>query len=377
MATTERFSLKDHLFNEPKVQALAKRIAAVHPEFDAKRFIRAVVAGFPERELMDRARHITAVLGTQLPADYRTAVGILLRSLPPALDPTLTDGDFGDFIYLPFGYYVAEHGLGPSDLAFSLAALREITTRFSMEFPLRPFLVEYPEDTLATLRTWVDDEHYHVRRLVSEGTRPFLPWAPRVNLAPPDTIGLLDSLHTDPTRYVTRSVANHLNDLAKRDPELVIGTLTSWRQRGEQRERELAFMTRHALRTLVKDGHLGALSVLGFETPEIRVSDFRLSPATVRLGGGVGFECTVTSASRRSQRLLIDYVLWFRKANGALAPKTHKLTRLELAPGESVEVRKQHPLRPMTTRTLHPGTHRIELQINGHKFDSSEFELVL
>ncbi|MEY8839420.1 hypothetical protein AB9K41_10370, partial [Cribrihabitans sp. XS_ASV171] len=122
----------------------------------------------------------------------------------------------------------------------------------------------------------VDHSHYHVRRLVSEGTRPRLPWGQGVSLAITDPLPLLDRLHADPTRYVTRSVANHLNDIARTDPHTVLDRLARWREEGRQRPEERDWIERHALRGLVKAGHEGALAHLGFD-PDARIAvDFAL-----------------------------------------------------------------------------------------------------
>jgi hypothetical protein len=51
----------------------------------------------------------------------------------------------------PYAEYVARHGYTAEDLEFSLATLREITTRFSAEPADRPFLDIYRDHKLATL----------------------------------------------------------------------------------------------------------------------------------------------------------------------------------------------------------------------------------
>jgi 3-methyladenine DNA glycosylase AlkC len=97
---------------------------------------------------------------------------------------------------------------------------------------------------------------------------------------------LLDALHADPTRYVTRSVANHLNDIAKIAPERVLATLADWKARGVQDARELAWMRKHALRTLVKQGHPGAMAALGYDPDApVHVVGFTVDPETPLIGG--------------------------------------------------------------------------------------------
>ncbi|MDC2952644.1 hypothetical protein, partial [Streptomyces heilongjiangensis] len=254
-----RLALKDQLFTREKVERVADEIARAHPGFAAAAFATAVLARFPHLELKARISWMATCLADHLPDDFRTAGGILIRSLPAPVDPALSDGDFGDFIYAPHAEYLARHGCTSEDLAFSLAGLREITTRFSAEFAIRPLLDAFPERVLGTLREWTDDEHYHVRRLCSEGTRPRLPWARNLTLPPDTGLPLLDRLFTDSTRYVTRSVANHVNDFSRKDPDLALGTLERWWESGRQHPREMAYVIRHAARTLLRAEHPRAL----------------------------------------------------------------------------------------------------------------------
>src|SRR5829696_7782111 len=128
-------------------------------------------------------------------------------------------------------------------------------------FGIRPFLDLFPGQVLATLQVWTEDAHYHVRRLCSEGTRPRLPWALSLTLPHDVGIPLLDRLFADPTRYVTRSVANHVNDISKKDPELALDTLERWRSSGLQHQREMGYVIRHAARTLVRAGHPRAVDL--------------------------------------------------------------------------------------------------------------------
>ena len=175
-------SLKDELFNKKKVQQLATQFAAADPDFDASLFVRTVMQTLLSCELKERIGCIADALARQLPEDFKKAATVIVAALPPPLDPTKTDNDFGDFIYAPLGEYVARHGNTADHVQLALQTLREITQRFSMEDAIRTFLQSYPRETMEVLRSWVIDEQYHVRRLVSEGTRPRLPWSTRLDL---------------------------------------------------------------------------------------------------------------------------------------------------------------------------------------------------
>jgi 3-methyladenine DNA glycosylase AlkC len=86
---------------------------------------------------------------------------------------------------------------------------------------------------LAILSDWAKDENPHVRRLVSEGTRPRLPWTMQLKPFiedPRPVLKLLEKLKTDPVLMVRRSVANNLNDIAKDNPDLVVKTLRRWKK---------------------------------------------------------------------------------------------------------------------------------------------------
>ena len=245
-----------------------------------------------------------------------------------------------------------------------------------MEDAIRTFINGYPDETLAELALWSIDSNYHVRRLVSEGTRPLLPWSGRIFIDATTPLPFLETLHADPTRYVTRSVANHLNDIARKKPAIVLETLHRWKQLGKQHPAELNWMTRHALRTLVKRGHPQALQLLGFNAiPKIAVTDFEIATPQIRPKDAVEFSFSVTA--QRAESLVIDFVIEFVKANGTLSPKVHKLKQLSLKKGQSAVISKRHVLRAnATTYTLYPGTHFLTLQINGQPFGRLSFELL-
>ena len=133
------------------------------------------------------------------------------------------------FIYLPHVFFVAKFGVGHFEA--SMRAQYELTQRFTAEYSIRGFLERYPERTLARLREWAGDANAHVRRLVSEGTRPRLPWAPRLRAFqddPQPVLELLELLKDDPELYVRRSVANNLNDIGKDNPTALIDTCRHW-----------------------------------------------------------------------------------------------------------------------------------------------------
>ena len=374
--TEKQFSLKDELFNKTKVKKISNELKRAYTGFDQTQFEKDVLKEFPKLELMERIIWIRDCLRTHLPNDYKNAVQIILKSLPPELDPKKTDNDFGEFIYAPYGYFVAEYGCTKADLKFSLKALEELTKRFSMEGPIRDFVNAFPKETYAVVEKWSRAKQYHVRRLASEGTRPFLPWAGRIKTDPKQAVTILDTLHSDTTRYVTRSVANHMNDLSKIEPGLVVKTLKRWQKAGEQDEKEMQFIVKHSLRTLVKEGNMDALKLLGFKAPQVTVTNLKLTPKNIKTGQSLTLTFDIETNANKLQKLVIDYVIHFRKAKGHTAPKVYKISQIELKPGEKITIEKKHPLKLMSTRTLYPGIQTFELQINGQSFGKKDFKIV-
>ena len=368
------FSLKDQLFNARTLKLLTRGLVTANPEFPAAEFERDVLAGFDGRELKERINWIVTCLGDHLPVEFPAALAMLKRALPPPLDPRRTDDDFGQFIWVTPGEYVARHGCEDRYVKRALAFLGESTKRFTAENAIRPFLNRYPDEAMVFVRKCATHRNYHVRRLASEGIRPLLPWAERVRLPAADVVDVLDVLHADPTRYVTRSVANTLNDLSRGDPDLVVDTLTRWREAGRQDESELDWMTRHALRTLTRQDHPAALSMLGFPLqPEVSGLAVDM-PGRVRVGDDV--RCGVTFESGAAQKLLVALRVHFLKANGSWSPKVFTVSKADFGEREAVSLGKKLSFRPMTTRTLYPGAHRIEVMVNGRVEATQDFELI-
>lgn len=367
------FSLKDQLFNAETVADLARE-HAVLPGFDAARFQAEVMAGLSPLGLLERLEHIADCLQAQLPASFPAMADALEVAMPPELDPTLGDNDFGRFIHAVPGILAVRHGLEDHrDRALDL--LYAATKRFSMEFYIRPFLNRWPDDTLARLDAWCGDDNYHVRRLVSEGTRPRLPWAANITLDPLEPLRFLDRLHADPTRYVTRSVANHLNDISKIAPDVVVSRLRAWQDEARQDDKELDWITRHALRTAVKRGDAVALELLGYR-PDMKMKvDLQLAEKTVKIGSDLGIEVRLLSS--RSGPVLVDYRITFHRPGGRRGEKVFKLRSARLEANAPLTLSKTHRLKgDATTFTLHPGPHELIVQVNGVDRARAAFELV-
>lgn len=354
-------------------RTIARTIAAVSPRFNEQAFVQSVLEGYDDLALMPRAWKIAHALRRYLPGDYEQALAILLASLDRQSKRTVVSG-MGAFVFLPHVFFVAEYGLDHFEA--SMRAQYLLTQRFTAEFSIRRYLERHQAATLARLAEWTTDPSEDVRRLVSEGTRPRLPWAPRLRAFQDDprpVLALLERLKDDASLYVRRSVANSLNDIGKDHPDVLVETATRWLEHATEERR---WIIRHALRSAVKRGEAGALRVLGFgDKAVVAVEKVRITPSRLPIGSSVGIMCEVASQASGVQRLLVDLRVHYVKANGKPSPKVFKLKTVELAPKQTIAFSKTLALTQLTTRTHYPGLHRIELLVNGHAYPLGAFHV--
>jgi 3-methyladenine DNA glycosylase AlkC len=353
---------------------IADMVERVFPEFDRELFLQSALDGYGELELTPRARHISDALAQVLPSDRDRAIRIIVDSLGPEIGWDELTG-MESFLFLPYVFFVADHGLDCFET--SMRAQYVLTKRFTAEFSIRAFIERYPKETLERLGEWARDPNVHVRRLVSEGTRPRLPWAARLpsfQEDPSPVLELLEVLKDDRDEYVRRSVANNLNDISKDHPELVVEVTSRWwLEASEDRKR----LVRHALRTLVKAGNAGALAVLGFSADSpIEIRAASCTPDVIEIGEKVRIEVDLENTSDQDAGALIDLRIYFVKANGSTSPKVFKGAELTLEARGVATVRKLISLAQHTTRKHYAGAHRVEVMINGVAHPGAEFEIV-
>lgn len=364
---------------------MADHLARVAPDFhetgfDDYGFIAYATYGLDDLELKQRSNRICDALERYLPNDFQTAANILVASLEPSSDISLSDMETGitqqgirGWPVAPMADYIARRG--QHDVALSLGVLKEMTTRSSSEFAIRPFLDNHTQTTLKIITPWCRDDNEHVRRLVSEDTRPRLPWGMRLHQFvkdPAPVVTLLERLRDDPSEYVRRSVANNLNDMAKDHADMVADLAQRWIRDAPP---ERARLIRHGLRTLIKAGHPGALAALGYGPARIALARFEILTPAITLGGAVEFSLALSSTAKSNQPLIIDYAVHHMRANGRATPKVFKWKTVTLKPGEILNATRRHAIRPITTRRYYPGQHRVEVLINGHVFGGADFDL--
>ena len=354
--------LKDH-FDRSYLTRLVDEIQKYEPAFPKRKMLSFVFdAHWEQKELKQRMRHISHAMREYLPADYESALHILRQAAP----------QFGGFEAMFFPDFVEVYGLDEWDL--SLSALEHFTKYSSSEFAVRPFILQDQQRMMRQMKRWAASKNHHVRRLASEGSRPRLPWAmalPQFKKDPAPTLPLLEKLKEDPSEYVRRSVANHLNDISKDHPEIVIDIAKQW-IKGKP---ETQWIVKHASRTLLKQGEPEVLALFGYQAPVgIHVQGFQITPQVIAQGEDVQFEFELVSDSGELGLLRLEYAIDFVRQRGPASRKVFKISEGSVS-RKSRAYSRRHSFQPISTRKYYPGTHQITIIVNGQEMIDDQFEL--
>ncbi len=366
MTAQENKNAFKHQINHDVVKKIAKALSEQEKTFESSKFIH-LNKKIQNLELKARVQLISQSLAQCLPASYPQALKIILKSCG-SKDPALM---LSGFELWPYTEFIQTYGL--HHFKISMNALSKLTLLFTAEFAVRPFFVKYEKETYTYLLKLTSSKNVHHRRWASEGSRPLLPWGLKLQNAvknPERGLLILEKLKFDKELYVRKSVANHLNDLSKSHPDLVIATLNRWLKTAPAKhQKSILWIQHHALRTLIKRGYKPALKSIGYgNQPKLKIQSISLNQSTFKIGDTLHFKFKLKSLSQKTQKLVIDYSLHFRKRNGKTTEKVFKFKKVVLHTNETLVFEKNHNLKKITTRVFYSGLHCIEIQINGHKW---------
>ncbi|WP_299999742.1 DNA alkylation repair protein [uncultured Cedecea sp.] len=360
-----------HAFNEALLQQMAASISRYLPSFHSAAFL-AIAPLLTDREMKARVHLIRDTLAAELPENYPDALNILIS--------VLKDNQLRGFSVWPIAEFIQTYGIEYPDI--SLDALAIVTQFFTSEWAVRPFIKRYPQQTMMFLLDCARSENVDIRRWASEGTRPRVPWGellPAFIQDPSATREILEALKFDPELYVRKSVANHLNDITKDNPDYVIQLLTRWKQQASPAGlKNIDWIIKQALRTLIKAGHPGALSLIGVQFgAKVELTEFTVKKRKIRLNESLEFTTQLRSLSDQPQNIVLDYILHFMKANNTTSPKVFKLRTFSLPPDSVIRIDKKHTIKKITTRQYYEGIQYIEIQVNGKVLHKEEWLLEL
>ncbi|AEK24133.1 conserved hypothetical protein [Capnocytophaga canimorsus] len=216
-------------FGANLAEFLAQKIQKIYPKFDSEHFIQDTESKTIGQTYTQRVASLAELLKNYLPADYKEALTILFAILGEE-NPNQT-GMFTHFYWiLPIGKFVQEYGLNNFEL--SMKAIEEITKRNTGEYAVRPYIRKHPQAALEIVKIWAKSPNFHLRRLASEGLRPKLPWASKLDTFienPTPVFEVLELLKEDEILFVKKSVANHLTDWLKVNRQAVLPLIERWK----------------------------------------------------------------------------------------------------------------------------------------------------
>lgn len=354
------------LYNNNYITLLATTLKNVQRDFDTQIFYKDVFSNkFDVLSLKERMTHIAIVLHRHLSQNYLEALIVLKQTFQ-----AMNRRD----LYLQnmvFSEYVALYGLDAFEE--SLEALRVFTVNSSSEFAIRTFLAHDESKTLHMLLEFAKESNEHVRRLASEGTRPRLPWAnkfPSFIRNPEKTYQILALLKDDVSAYVRKSVANHINDIAKDNPHYVTKLISSWYGDNEVRNK----MLKHAARTLLKKGDTQILELFGYRyNPDITLKQF-IVDSQVQIGEELFFTLELVSHQPLGN-VRLEYQLEFVRKNTKKSSKNFHIFS-GIIPQSSRLFTIKYSFRPITTRKYYVGEHTLSIILNGVVIAKKRFDLV-
>ncbi len=369
-----------NVFNRALIKSMAQQLYSTDSNFSQQAFIRRACRGLEYLEFKARSQHIADALQEYLPSDYRRLCEVVVRSLhpddcAPLQHLKMSEEGIRGWAILPLAECVAQRA--GRDFELAMNTLAHLSCRFTAEFAVRRLINQDPKRALNIIAKWSESTNFHIRRLASEGSRPRLPWGQQIPVwieDPSPLLPILATMRSDPSDYVRKSVANHLNDISKDHPQLLLRTLRPWRQGASDATERLI---RHACRTLIKQGNLKALQLIGCRPVTLRAARLSIKSARVAMGDAVEFHFQGDREGEGDAQLEVDYVMHFVKKSGATREKVFKWKRFHSLAGGQIQLTKKHSFKPITTRNYYPGTHKISVQINGHTVAESEFELVV
>ncbi|TDQ37176.1 DNA alkylation repair protein [Aureibacillus halotolerans] len=350
-------ALKD-VYSHDFLTGFAQTVASAYAPFDPDAFVTAILTDdWSDMALKQRMRRITMTLGEHLPDTYEDALHVLY-----SIDEKCTG-----FPYLFFPDFVEVHGQKDEHWESSMVALARFTQRSSAEFAVRPFLLQQPERMVAQMIDWASHQNEHVRRLASEGSRPRLPWGqalPMFKNDPSPVLPILETLKADPSLYVRKSVANHLNDIAKDNPEIVIQTARRWMGTSPETD----WIVRHGCRTLIRKALPEVLQLFGYADASsdlISAADITITPDELSIGDECVLDYDITLQPGEPAYVRIEYGIDFVKARGTTSRKLFLLSDKTVDGGARLTGKRTHRWADLTTRKHYPGDHRVSLLING------------
>lgn len=355
-----------NLININTAKSISSLLEKEIKDFDSTKFLKNISSEIDSLELKERVRLISKNIYDCTVESYPK----ILKSFEKIID------DHKGFSLWPISQFIEEYGIQEhSHLPITFKTLGFLTTKFTAEFAIRPYINKYEIQTYKQLNIWAKSSDEHHRRLASEGCRPNLPWGGKlvnINNLLAKNLDILETLKFDDSEYVRKSVSNHLNDISRVDQKFFLKTIKEWHKQKVNKK-----LIRHSLRTLLKAGNEKALDLLGYKkNANIKANITSLSPKKISEDEKLTIKFSLHNNEKKNQPILLDLVILYPMKNGKYSKKIFRIKDTTLKPNDTIYLEKLYHFKKVTTRKHYPGDHFIKLQINGNEFDEVKFKLI-
>lgn len=354
--------LKNEL-NFSYLKAIAVEIEKIDSKKNSIHFLENVRTDWEEMEFKDRYQKIASQLGQSLNGSYSEQLEKV----------KIIGANFTRLKGFAFPDFIRQYGL--KDFNISLDALAYLTEFSTSEFAIRPFIEADPGKVFDKIKEWGKDKNEHIRRLSSEGIRPFLPWSQRIpflNENPKLILNTIATLKNDPSLYVRISVANTLNDLSKIDEDLTIQFLKANRGKSVY----IDWVLKKGMRTLLKEGNQKVLGCFDYDSEGIQLKSFKLNSNTLKRNETLLFSFEVSNDSKVNKKVRLEYHLFFVKKSGSKNKRVFQLFDGVLKPGGQRNIAKKYSFKDLSTRKHYYGEHELKISLNGTPVLESKFDYI-
>ena len=364
-----------NLFSEQLMLYIAEALTEIGVECPAYEFIHHIKGDdWAELEFKQRMHRLADGVRTYLDDDFKVCVEQMYAIIDYSKQATTDKIKYAELAYIFMPDILERYGLNDFDVC--VEAFVRITPFSSCEFAVRPFIIKYQDRMMARMYEWALHPNEHIRRLASEGSRPRLPWAmalPAFKKDPTPTLPILERLKNDDSEYVRKSVANHLNDISKDHPDVLIAIAKEWLGHCKATD----WIMKHACRTLLKAGNAEVLSFFGFCPPEnIEISNLHLTRELIKTGEELEFHFDIHNLSSQQELIRLEYAIYYMKQNGSLSKKVYKISEKYYEANSSTSITRRQSFKLISTRKFHPGQHLVSIVVNGVEFEERSFELI-
>jgi len=138
------------------------------------------------------------------------------------------------------------------------------------------------------------------------------------------------------------------------------------------------WVIKHGSRTLLKQGCKEALTLFGVASVEnLSVQDFEIITPVVKVGDSLEFQFQINNHNSISTKIRVEYLIFYKKANGELSRKIYKISEKEYSKNSKTLINRKQSFKKITTRKFYAGKHTISIVINGAEMCDGHFHVKL